>query len=130
MPNTELPGVVRRYFQLMDGDAKEQVADLFTPDAQVSDDGTTYRGRAEIKAWLTGQASEWVTTSSQLSADWTDQAAVVVVRVEGNFPGGRVDLRNAFTLDPAERISALSISTRQSFSDQSLEYLDSPATAL
>jgi hypothetical protein len=45
-----------------------------------------------------------------VSADWTNQTAVVVIRVEGNFPGGRVDLRNAFTLDPAGRISALSIS--------------------
>jgi len=110
MKNDQLPDVVIRYFELMDGEAKEQVADLFTPDAQVTDDGTTYRGRAEITAWLTGQASEWVTTSTQLSADWIDQTAVVVTRVEGNFPGGRVDLRNAFTLDPAERISALSIS--------------------
>jgi limonene-1,2-epoxide hydrolase len=110
MTNSQLPDVVSRYFQLMEGEVKEQVADLFTPDAQVIDDGTTYRGRAEIIAWLSGQASEWVTTSSQLSADCTDQVTVVVIRVEGNFPGGRVDLRTTFTLDSAEGISTLSIS--------------------
>jgi hypothetical protein len=65
MNKSQLPAVVSQYFQLMEGEAKEQVSDLFTPDAQLTDDGTTYRGRAEIEAWLSGQASEWETTSSR-----------------------------------------------------------------
>ena len=67
----------------------------------VIDDGSTYRGREEIVGWLTGQASEFTTTSTRLSADRTDRTVVVVTRVEGNFPGGRIDLRNVFTLDGA-----------------------------
>jgi hypothetical protein len=107
--NSALPAVINQYFQLMEADSKAPVAELFTADALVIDDGTRYRGRGEIISWLTGQASEWVTTSSRLSTERTDDEVVVVIRVEGNFPGGRVDLRNAFTLDPAERIIALSI---------------------
>jgi hypothetical protein len=109
MQNSQLPRVVDQYLVLMEGDTKENVAGLFTPDGQVDDDGTRYRGRAEIVGWLTGQASEWVTTSSLLSTHWDDRTVVVVIRVEGNFPGGLVDLRNTFTLDRNERISALTI---------------------
>lgn len=36
------------YFELMDGPDKTRVADVFTGDATVLDDGHTYRGRAEI----------------------------------------------------------------------------------
>jgi len=34
----------------------------------------------------------------------------VVIRVEGNFPGGRVELRNVFTLDGTGRLTTLTIS--------------------
>ncbi len=74
------------------------------------DDGRTYRGREEITVWLTGPASEFTTTSTRLSADRTDQTVVVVIRVEGNFPGGRVELRNFFTLDGTGRLTTLTIS--------------------
>ena len=97
------------YFDRMEGDHKSTVAELFAPDAVVSDDGSTYRGREEIVGWLTGQASEFTTTSTRLSADRTDRTVVVVTRVEGNFPGGRVDLRNVCTLDGAGQLTTLTI---------------------
>jgi len=33
----------------------------------------------------------------------------VVIRVAGNFPGGRVDLRNVCTLDGAGQLTTLTI---------------------
>ena len=74
------------------------------------DDGRTYRGREEIIVWLTGPASEFTTTSTRLSADRTDQTVVVVIRVEGNVPGGRVELSNVFTLDGTGQLTTLTIS--------------------
>ncbi|MET3807072.1 hypothetical protein ABIB25_004094 [Nakamurella sp. UYEF19] len=107
--STDLPAVVVDYFDLMDRDDNAAVVDLFAPGAQVTDDGQTYRGRAEIAGWLGGPAGEFTTTSTQLSADRSDQQVTVVIRVEGDFPGGRVDLRNVFTLDPAGLIRDLLI---------------------
>lgn len=108
-PESDLPTAVLEYFHLMDNTDKAMLIELFTPDAEVADDGRTYRGRAEITGWIFGAASEFTTTSTRLSADCSDHQATVVIRVEGNFPGGRVDLRHDFTLDPAGRISTLSI---------------------
>ena len=106
---TPLPHTVVRYFDLMDRNQKTGVVDLFTSNAQVTDDGRTYRGRDEILGWLAGPASEYTTTSTQLSAEGTDSTVTVEIRIEGNFPGGVVDLRNTFALDPSGLITTLSI---------------------
>ena len=107
--NSDLPAAVVDYFHLIDTADKASVVELFSPDAQVTDDGQTYRGRDEILGWLVGAASEFTTTSTQLSADRSEREISVVIRVQGNFPGGRVDLSNVFTLDQTGRITALSI---------------------
>jgi len=111
MTNETMPRVVDEYFDLMDGDNKLATVDLFAPDAQVIDNGTTYHGHEEITRWLRGEASECTTTSRRLSAERTDHTVVVVIRVEGNFPGGLVDLRIEFLLDSADRISELTITS-------------------
>lgn len=109
MTNNKLPQVVTDYFDLIDGDNKLAVANLFAPDAQVTDNGTTYRGDAEIRNWLSGEASEYTTTSTRLSAEHAGRSINVAVRIEGNFPGGRVDLNIHFQLDPADLINQLTI---------------------
>ena len=104
-----LPAVVDQYFAQMDGDDKLSVADLFAPGAYVIDNGKTYRGDAEIRTWLSGEASDFTTTSRRLTTDRTGHSVMVVLRVEGNFPGGVVDLTVDFLLDSAERIRGLTI---------------------
>ena len=72
---------------------------VFTPDATVIDDGHTHTGHAAIQAWLDTTAAEFTYTATPLSAVEHDPTHVTVVqRVEGDFPGGRVDLRYDFTL--------------------------------
>src|ERR1700712_4586216 len=110
MTTTELSPAVAAYFELMDGPDKTRVADLFTPDATVVDDGHTYRGRYAVRGWLTGQASEFVTTSTRLSAEQRGGTTTVVVLVEGNFPGGRVELRHELEQGPGGLLRALRIS--------------------
>jgi hypothetical protein len=75
----------------------------------VTDDGRTYRGRDAILGWLTGPASEYTTTSTWLSAEQSDTTAVVVILIEGDFPGGRVELRYRFEHEPDGFIRALNI---------------------
>lgn len=106
---TRLPTTVEDYFTSIDSDHPEQTIDSFSDDARVVDDAHTYRGRDEILAWLTGAATEYITTSARLSAQVTAHTITVVNRVSGNFPGGQVDLRHEFTLDAHGLIEQLTI---------------------
>ncbi|GAB2597600.1 nuclear transport factor 2 family protein [Microlunatus antarcticus] len=105
-----LAPAVTTYFALMEGPDKLRVIDVFTPDAVVVDDGRTYRGRDAVRTWLTGAASEFTTTSTRLSAEQAGTTATVVVLLEGDFPGGRVELTHTFELGPDGLVRALSIS--------------------
>ncbi len=109
MTHDTLPTVVDQYITLMDGDDKLAVADLFAPGAYVTDNGTTHHGDEEIRTWLSGAASEFTTTSRQLTSDRTGHSVMVVLRVEGNFPEGVVDMTIDFLLDSAERIRSVTI---------------------
>lgn len=69
------------------------------PDATITDDGHRFDGHDEIEAWLTGVTSEYTFTRTLASAEATGEDTWLVVNhIEGNFPGGQVDLRYAFRL--------------------------------
>jgi len=104
-----LPDAVTDYFTQMDAADKRATIDVFTADARVRDDGHTYTGRDEILGWLSTAASEYTVTSTRLGADTAAGTTTVTIRLDGNFPGGTVTLRNIFTLHPDGLISALTI---------------------
>ena len=106
---TVLPATVAAYFTLMDGGDKRDIIDLFSPTAVVTDDGRSYRGRAEIIGWLGAAASEYTFTSTRLSVAIEGGSLTVTTRLEGDFPGGIVDLRNIFTPDAAGLIESVLI---------------------
>ncbi|HWD84072.1 MAG TPA: nuclear transport factor 2 family protein, partial [Kribbella sp.] len=72
----------------------------YADDAEVTDDGRTYRGRDEIRAWL-GDAAREYTYTTELTAvrRIDDHTYVAAHRLEGNFPGGVADLDFTFTID-------------------------------
>ncbi|WP_017983392.1 nuclear transport factor 2 family protein [Amycolatopsis methanolica] len=97
----ELPPAIRDYL------AGPSAAG-FTPDAVVTDDGRTYRGRDEIDGWLRRAATEYQYTAtlmgvSPAAGEWT-----VTQHLTGEFPGGEVDLSYRFRLR-GERIAVLTI---------------------
>lgn len=98
-----------RYFQLKEAEDATAALAVFATDATVVDDGRTYRGLEEIRGWLTGAASEFTTTSTRLAVEQDGDAVDVLVRVEGDFPGGRVDLHHRFTTDGAGLVATLTI---------------------
>lgn len=109
MTTETLPPAVARYFELAEGSDKARTVDAFTDDATVVDDGHTYRGRDAILGWLTGPASEFTTTSTSLSVDRNGSTTVMTTLLEGNFPGGRVELRYEFHEGDDGRLDTLSI---------------------
>lgn len=72
----------------------------FTDDATIVDDGTTYDGIAGVETFLRTAASEYTYTRTLLSADERAPGHWLVTNhLEGDFPGGQVDLAYEFHLN-------------------------------
>jgi hypothetical protein len=106
----DLPEVVRRYLRAHDARDSATAAATFTPEATVTDDGRTHQGSAAIGRWLDRSSSEYTYTTTPVGAERHDPDRYTVVQhLEGDFPGGQVDLRYRFVLDAHGRISQLAI---------------------
>ena len=94
-----LPDVVRRYQDAHDRRDTATAISAFAPDAKVVDDGQEYLGTEAIREWLSTAASEYTFTRSLIRAEDTGgDTWLVVNHLEGNFPGGEVDLRYQFVV--------------------------------
>jgi len=104
------PDAVRAYLALTIAGDRTAAVVAFAEDAHVTDDGSSHDGATAVRAWLDRPAGDYTFTTTPLSAkSTTDSVALVTCRVEGNFPGGLVDLDYRFTLDETRRISRLVI---------------------
>lgn len=103
-----LPSAVEAYFAAADAGDVEGALATFGDDATVFDDGHTYAGRDVIRAWLDGPASQYRFTRTPLGVEPIDDGHLVTCRLEGDFPGGVVDLRYRFDLN-GDRIDRLHI---------------------
>lgn len=92
-----LPGIAR-YF---DADRRRDavaIAECFTADATVQDEGHTYTGRDGIQEWAVGYLAKYLCATEPFAITDKGNKAVVTSHVVGNFPGSLVDLRYEFTL--------------------------------
>ena len=97
---TALPDVIARYQEAHDRRDTEAALDTFAVNAIVRDDGHEYRGTAEIRDWLSRASVEFTYTRTLITAGNLDANTWLVTnRVEGNFPGGVVDLQYRYVLD-------------------------------
>ena len=102
-----LPEVVIRYLTAHDARDTATAVSVFTDDATVTDDGTAHEGTAAIAEWLDRSAAEFTYTTRLIDARRADATHYVATRrLEGDFPGGVVDLHYRFTLrdDLVERL--------------------------
>ena len=96
----ELPDVVARYQSAHDRSDTDAALTTFSPDAVVSDDGQAYRGHGEIRDWLARASVEFTYTRTLIDAEALNPHTWLVTNhLEGDFPGGVVDLRYRFVLD-------------------------------
>jgi hypothetical protein len=104
------PDAVRAYLALTIAGDRTAAIVAFADDARVTDDGASHDGAAAVRAWLDRPAGDYTFTTTPLAVKSTvDGEVVVTCRVEGNFPGGLVDLDHRFTLDESRRITRLVI---------------------
>ncbi|QZN85169.1 nuclear transport factor 2 family protein [Cellulomonas sp. C5510] len=96
----DLPAAVRAFLAAQSACDAEAAVRVSTPGAVVVDDGTTYRGSDGVRRFLTRAGSEFTYTTTLVGAERVDDARWVVThRLEGDFPGGVVDLRYRFALE-------------------------------
>ncbi|MBC6460578.1 nuclear transport factor 2 family protein [Actinomadura sp. HBU206391] len=96
---TEPPETITRYLNAHRARHTDIAIGTFADDATVIDDGNTYTGSAAIREWLAHAANEYTYTVELTGAERVDDATFVVTNhLEGDFPGGVVDLRYRFTL--------------------------------
>jgi hypothetical protein len=106
---TELPDVVARYFAAHDQRDTEAALRSFVSDATVKDDGHEYHGRDQIRDWLSRASVEFTYTRTLKDAQHVEHDQWLVTNhLEGNFPGGTVDLRYRIALT-GDLISELDI---------------------
>ncbi len=96
---TTLPSAVVTYLDARDENRHDDATAVFAPDATVLDDGRTYSGTDEVRTWIATTSTAYTYTSTRIGQDAADDSrAVVLVRLDGNFPGGTVTLRYQFAL--------------------------------
>lgn len=95
----DLPSSVTAYLDAHAVRAADAALPLFVDDAEVTDEGKTYRGKAEIREWIGSAASEYTYTTTETEyARPGPNHVQVFARFEGNFPGGAADVVYDFRL--------------------------------
>jgi ketosteroid isomerase-like protein len=109
IPPSQLPETISSYLLAHQARDLDTAVGYYTEDASVIDEGNTYRGPQQIRDWLAASASEYTYTIELTGARRIDETHYVAFQhLEGNFPGGVVDLQFKFSLRK-ERISQLTI---------------------
>lgn len=98
-----LPTVVSDYLAASERSDVSGIVACFAPEAVIIDEHRTWRGAAEIRQWR-----ESVATAYEYTVELTGTKAVgeaggvgrfdVYTHLEGNFPGGKVDLTDHFAV--------------------------------
>jgi len=105
----EIPNAITMYQAAHDRRDVDTALAQFTHEATVVDDGRRYEGVNGIEQFLTKAGSEYTYTRTLISAEEvTANCWRVTNRLEGNFPGGQVDLSYEFYLE-SELIARLII---------------------
>ncbi|RDH74701.1 nuclear transport factor 2 family protein [Mycolicibacterium moriokaense] len=102
-PNSTLPHVISDYLAASEKRDLDAIVACFSDDATVFDEGKHRRGRAEIRRWRedVDTAFEYTSTLTRWSALPDADGAQrygVTLHLQGDFPGGEVDLINSFTI--------------------------------
>lgn len=104
-----IPDVIARYYAAAAAGDLQSLLECFATDAHVLDEGHDFYGLEEIRGWREGLATRFTyTTQITAVAESDDDRYVVRTHLEGDFPGGVVDLEQRFTLTDG-LISDLSI---------------------
>jgi hypothetical protein len=107
LKSNELPAAVHGFVDGWQSGDADKVEALFTENAVVTDEGHTHRGTEEIRIWIRNTIHLFSTTLTFLGGREVDEMVGASYRLEGNFPGGVVDLEYQFHLNDDGQIVRL-----------------------
>jgi ketosteroid isomerase-like protein len=91
--------VISEYVDASNSRDTTKLLSLFTNDAIVKDEGKTYKGLNEIKAWRKLLTESYEFQMEVLDIELEKTNVIVTARLTGNFPGKNpVDIQNHFKL--------------------------------
>jgi hypothetical protein len=97
MDTLTLPEPIAAYFAAQHN--PEALAQCFTPQAVMEDDGHTYMGVDAIKEFMAAALANYGATTVPFALERKDGLQVVRAKVAGNFPGSPIDLSYRFRLE-------------------------------
>jgi 7-keto-8-aminopelargonate synthetase-like enzyme len=104
-----LPAAITTYLTAHQRRDLDVALGYYTDSSTVTDEGHTYTGKAQIRDWLARSATEYTYTTALVAASKVDAEHYDAVHhLEGDFPGGVVDLHFRFSLS-AGKITSLVI---------------------
>jgi hypothetical protein len=104
-----LPDVISRYYTAVASGELDTVLGCFAVEAHVHDEDRDYHGLDAIRGWREGVATRFTYTTEITGVEQIDDRTYLVrTHLEGDFPGGVVDLEQRFTVADG-RITALII---------------------
>ncbi len=96
---SQLPSTVRSYLSAHAAGEVDRALRAFAPSAVVVDEGHTFRGTEEVRAFLDTAGSAYTYTTELIGAERTGETHWVAInRLQGDFPGGVVVLRYRLAL--------------------------------
>ena len=105
----DLPKAIAAYIAAENGHDGQDLAQCFTEDAVVRDEGRTIKGLPAIEQWKAGTKKKYQHTIEPLGSVQKDGKVNVRARLAGNFPGSPIELQFVFHLE-AGKIASLEIS--------------------
>ncbi|NYI76833.1 nuclear transport factor 2 family protein [Nocardioides panzhihuensis] len=95
----DLPQVIITFLAAQQAHDAETAISLFLPDAVVTDEGHDFHGDDKIRDWIAKAASDFTYTTELTGAFRLDATHYDVIHhLEGDFPGGVVDLHFRFAM--------------------------------
>lgn len=104
----KLPAIIAEYFDADRKRSADAVADCFTDDAIVKDEGHSYTGRDAIRQWKADSSTKYTYSVEPFSISAEGDKTTVVSHLAGDFPGSPLDLRYLFVLE-GQKIAGLEI---------------------
>lgn len=111
MDTTDLPKVVFGLVKAQNDFDAVAYADCFSENAEVFDEGKTYKGKKEIKAWIEDANKRYHVTMSPVAYTETDtDTSILSAEISGSFPGSPLVLQYHLTI-VEEEIYSLEITS-------------------
>ena len=91
-----LPKVIEELVKTQNEFDSAAYANCFAEDAQVSDEGKTHNGKAEIEKWIDKSNKDYKATMEPV--DYDEKEDILLAKIAGSFPGSPLTLKFHFKI--------------------------------